>query len=163
MAKFLYGLGIRYVGEKIARILADRFSDIDKFFSLKKEDLENIEEVGPNIASSVIEYFSQNSVRQLIKKFKEAGLILRKERRKTEGILRGKKFVFTGELASFTRRQAQEEVLKRGGDVSSSVSKNVDYVVAGRNPGSKFNKAKALKLRIINEEEFNKILEKGEI
>lgn len=163
MAKFLYGLGIRYVGEKIARILAERFPDIDKFFSLKKEDLENIEEVGPNIASSVIEYFSQSSVKQLIKKFKKAGLVLKEKKTKRESSLRGKKFVFTGELTSFTRSQAQEEVLKRGGEVSSSVSKNVDYVVVGKNPGSKFNKAKALKLRIINEEEFNKVLEKGEI
>ena len=163
LAKFLYGLGIRYVGEKIARILAERFPDIDKFFSLKKEDLENIEEVGPNIASSVIEYFSQSSVKQLIKKFKKAGLVLKEKKTKRESSLRGKKFVFTGELTSFTRSQAQEEVLKRGGEVSSSVSKNVDYVVVGKNPGSKFNKAKALKLRIINEEEFNKVLEKGEI
>ncbi len=161
LAKFLYGLGIRYVGEKVARILAERFSDIDKFFSLKRQDLESIEEVGPTIASSVEEYFSQKQVKKLIEKFKKAGLVLKLKRPKEEGILEGKKFVFTGELEEFSRRGAQEEVLKRGGEISSSVSKNVDCVVVGKNPGSKFNKAKSLGLKIVGEEEFKKILEKG--
>lgn len=162
LARFLYGLGIRYVGEKAARILAREYKDIDRFFSLKKEELENIAEIGPIIAESVIEYFEQVPVKKLIAKFKQAQLVLKEETKVEKKVskLQGKKFVFTGELESFSRKDIQDLVLGLGADTSSSVSSQIDYVVVGKNPGSKFAKAKKLNLKIINEEEFKKLIKK---
>lgn len=158
LARFLYGLGIRYVGEKAARLLAERFGDIERFFSLKKEDLERIPEIGPVIASSVVEFFLQKEVRLLIDKFKKAGFLLKFQKTITKNLLQGKKFVFTGELSEFSRSQAQNLVLSLGGEVSSFVSRNVDFVVVGKNPGSKFTKAKSLGVKIIDEETFKDLI-----
>ncbi|OQX88315.1 MAG: DNA ligase (NAD(+)) LigA [Candidatus Omnitrophica bacterium 4484_70.2] len=161
LARFLYGLGIRYVGEKIAQVLAKKFRDIDKFFELKEPDLERIPEIGPMVASSVVKFFSQPQVKEMIEEFKRLGFNLKEEEKIKKNILKGKVFVFTGELEDFTRTQAQKVVEELGGKWSSSVSKNTNYVVVGKNPGSKFEKAKKLGVRMIREEEFKKLL-KGE-
>ncbi|MBN2121012.1 MAG: NAD-dependent DNA ligase LigA [Candidatus Omnitrophica bacterium] len=160
LARFLYGLGIRYVGEKAARILSSRFNVIDNFFSLKTCDLENISEIGPVIARSLVEYFRQPQVKKLIQKFKKAGFNPKEQISPSKGVLKGKKFLFTGELESFSRLKAQELVLSQAGDVSSSVSKNIDFVVVGKNPGSKFAKAKKLGLKVIDEAEFKKLIKR---
>lgn len=158
-SKFLYGLGIRHVGEKAAFILAQRFKNIDNLMQAKIDDLLEIDEVGPVMAESVINFFKQKSSQELIKKFKKAGLVLAEEKKVGPQPLKSKKFVFTGELASFTRKEAEDLVRSLGGEASSSVSKNTDFVVVGENPGSKYDKAKELGIKIINEEEFKKMIE----
>jgi len=149
------------VGEKIAQILAEKFKDIDKFFELKEPELERIPEIGPMVASSVVKFFSQLQVKEMIEEFKKLGFNLKEEQKIKKDILKGKVFVFTGELEDFTRAQAQKAVEELGGKWSSSVSRNTDYVVVGKNPGSKFEKAKKLGIKMVNEEEFKRLL-KGE-
>ncbi len=159
LSRFLYGLGIRYVGEKAAYTLAKRFKNIDRLFEQDIFSLQSIPEIGPIIAESVVKFFRQPQVKELIEKFKKAGLNLVEPEEKPESLpLKGKTFVFTGELESFTRSQAQELVRKLGGQALSSVSRRVDFVVVGKNPGSKYQKALSLGLKIINEEEFKKLL-----
>ncbi len=157
--KLIFGLGIRHVGEKLSLILAERFFNMDNLILASFENLSSIEEVGPIIADSIVKFFSQESVKNLILKLKEMGLNMsyisnQSENRK----LKGMTFVFTGELKSMTRQQAGEKVISLGGKESSSVSAKTSYVVVGENPGSKFEKAKKLGIKIINEEEFMKLI-----
>ena len=109
------------------------------------------------MAASVVDFFAQGKVKKLIARLKSCGVNTVQKSGKTPTVLSGKTFVFTGELKGFSRKQAREMVKGLGGDWSSAVSKNTDYVVAGDNPGSKYNKAKRLKLKIISEAEFKKI------
>ncbi|OPX29772.1 MAG: hypothetical protein B1H08_03130 [Candidatus Omnitrophica bacterium 4484_171] len=162
LSRFLYGLGIPHIGEKAAKLLADRYRDIDKFFELKSEDYENIPDVGPIMAESLAGFFRDRKIKRMIESFKKEGLLL-KEEAGSAGTLSGKVFVFTGELPGISRFDAQRAVETLGGRWSSSVSKNTDFVVAGNNPGSKFIKAKELGIKIINESEFKKLtnLKKG--
>lgn len=161
LAHFLYGLGIRHVGEKAARVLADEFKNVDRFFTLKESDLEAIPEIGPTMAESIVKFFSLPKVKKMIQAFKKSGVASKKERaRLAQNILRGKTFVFTGELKSFTRAEAQTTVEQLGGQWSSSVSTNTGFVVIGKNPGSKYEKAKKLGVSVINEEEFKKFITK---
>ncbi|MCM8778556.1 MAG: NAD-dependent DNA ligase LigA [Candidatus Omnitrophica bacterium] len=158
-AKFLYGLGIRHVGEKAAMVLAERFKDIDSLMQAKEGALMEIYEVGPVMAESIFNFFRQKSTQDLIKKFKKAGVNLKEEEKRLgPQPLKGKKFVFTGELSEFTRKEAEELVRNLGGETSSSVSKYIDYVVVGENPGSKYAKAKDLGIKIIDEDEFKKLI-----
>ncbi len=159
LSRFLYGLGIRHIGEKAADLLAEKYPNIEIFFRLRKEDFESIPEIGSIMAQSLVDFFSQKRIKKMIEEFKKLGLSLKKERETKSSKLRGKTFVFTGELDSFSRQEAQEAISELGGKYSSSVSKNTDFVVVGKNPGSKFNKAKQLGVKIINESEFKKILE----
>jgi DNA ligase (NAD+) len=157
--KFLYGLGIRHVGEKAAFLLAEKFENIDRFFDLRKENLESIPEIGPIMASSIVKFFSSPRTKKMIEEFKKVGLNLTQEKKKVkESKLKDKIFVFTGELESFTRSQAQKLVENLGGKWTSSVSKNTDFVVVGKNPGSKYEKAKKLGVTIIDEKEFKKLV-----
>jgi len=159
LSRFLYGLGIRYVGEKAALVLAKRFKTIDELMKQSVISLQSIPDIGPVGAQSIVEFFKQESAKKLIAKFKKAGLLLEEKEQEIEkDILKGKRFVFTGELQSFTRHEAQEIVRKLGGEVSSSVSKNIDFVVVGKNPGSKYSKALSLGLKIIDEETFKKMI-----
>jgi DNA ligase (NAD+) len=159
LSRLLYGLGIRHVGEKAALVLAERFKDISPFLELKESDLQKIPEIGPIMASSIVKFFSSPKIRKMIEEFKKIGLnLIQRERTVTGSRIVGKVFMFTGELAGYSRRQAQKLVEERGGKWVSSVSKNIDFVVVGKNPGSKYDKAKRMELRIINEEEFNEII-----
>jgi len=160
LSRFLYGLGIRHVGEKAAAVLAQRFNAIDKFFSLSEDDLKQIPDIGPAMASSIVRFFSLSSTKTLIKELKEADLnLVEKKRLIKKSSLAGKVFVFTGELEGFSRSQAQKEVEKFGAKTTSSISKSVDFVVAGKAPGSKYDKARKSGLKIINEKEFRALLE----
>lgn len=161
LSRVLYGLGIFHVGKHIAQILTKRFKNIEDFYSLKIEDYMEIEGIGPEIAQSLYSFFQEETNRALIEKLKKAGVNLKEEEVLVKGILNGKKFIFTGSLDSLSRKEAEDLVKQNGGEVASSISKNIDYVVVGKDPGSKFDKAKALGLKIINEEEFLKML-KGE-
>ena len=158
LARFIYALGIPNVGEHMARLLAERFKDIDKLMNAKEYELLAIKEIGPETASSIINFFKEERNREEIEELKKCGIKMKYEEEK--GILSGLTFVFTGELKDFTREEAKELVEKMGGKVATSVSKNVNYVVVGNNPGSKYEKAKELGLKIINEEEFKKLIGK---
>ncbi len=158
LSRFLYGLGIRHIGEKAASLLTQHYPDIDKFFELRKEDFERIPEIGSIMAQSLVDFFSQARVKKMMLEFKKLGLNLKEERKIKSDKLKGKSFVFTGELDSFSRLEAQRIVEEMGGRYSSSVSRNTDFVVVGRNPGSKLQKAEKLGVRILNEEEFKKMI-----
>jgi DNA ligase (NAD+) len=132
---------------------------MDNLMAAKKEKLDSIYEVGSVMAESIVEYFSQESAKEIISEFKRTGLNLKENiaiRKATP--LAGKNVVFTGELKGYSRLQAQELVRRCGGNTSSSVSENTDFVVAGENPGSKYDKAKKIGVKIISEEEFSRIL-----
>jgi len=159
LSRLIYGLGIRHTGEKAAFVLAKNFNSLDNLLKAKKEELENIYEVGPVIAQSVVDYFSLGQTKEMIKGLKEAGLNF-------EGIalpvkktaFSGKSVVFTGELKDYSRLQAEELVRNLGGNPSSTVSKSTDFLVAGAKPGSKFEKAKKLNVMIIDEKKFKEMI-----
>ncbi|MFN3562466.1 MAG: NAD-dependent DNA ligase LigA [Chloroherpetonaceae bacterium] len=160
--RLLFGLGIRHVGLATARILARKFTSIDDLASASLEALEQTEEVGATIAKSVHDYFRKPSTLLLIEKLKRAGVNMKGEKSETieNTHFSGKSVVFTGSLESLTREKAAEEVLKRGGKVSSSVSKKTDYVVVGSEAGSKLEKAQKLGIRILSEAEFLSLLKR---
>lgn len=160
LSRFIYGLGIRHIGEKAATLLAHKFKNIDNFFKLQESGLEKIPEIGPVMAASVVKFFSSSKTAKFIEAFKKSGLNLIEKEEKTirESSITGKVFIFTGELENVSRLQAQKYVEEFGAKWVSSISKNVDYVVSGKNPGSKYEKAKKLHLNIINEDEFKKLI-----
>lgn len=158
-ARVLYALGIRFVGIHAARLLAERFNSIDDLKSASFDKLASIEGIGPITAKSVIDFFQNPRNVDLIERLKKAGLRMQKEEKTPQELpLLGKNFVFTGALENFTREEASEIVRSLGGRVSSSVSKNTDYVVVGKDPGSKYRKALELGVKIINEDEFMKLI-----
>ena len=154
LSRLLFGLGIINIGEKAAYTLAQRFGTIDRLMAATREDLEAIHEIGAVMADSAFKFFHQSSTKRLIQRFREAGVQMTEPVGKTGQKFAGKKFVFTGELESITRDQAGARVRKMGGDVSSGVSKNTDFVVAGGSPGSKYKKAVSLGVKILNEQQF---------
>ncbi|MBU2564628.1 NAD-dependent DNA ligase LigA [Patescibacteria group bacterium] len=154
--KFIFSLGIRYVGEESAINLANKFTLND----LKKaliDDLLKVQDIGDKMAQSIYLWFRNKNNLELLDRFNNLGIKLINPKRKGDK-LKGKSFVFTGELNKFSREQAKEKVRELGGDVPSSVSKNTDYVVVGKEPGSKYDKAKKLGVKIINEKEFFRII-----
>ena len=156
LARLIFALGIPNVGEHTARLLAEKFKSIDKLMKATEAELLAIKEIGPETASSIVNFFNEEKNRKEIEELKKLGIKMEYE--EEEGKLKGKVFVFTGSLKDFSREEAKEIVEKLGGIVSNSVSKNVDYVVVGEKPGSKYEKAKELGLKIINEEEFKKLV-----
>ena len=161
LSRFIYGLGIKHVGEKAAGVLAQEFLDIDKFFSLSAERLEQIPEVGPVMAKSIVDFFNSDKNKNIISSFKNARLNLKEEKRiVAESGITGKVFIFTGELQSMGRSEAQKLIESMGAKYVSAISKNIDFVVAGESAGSKLAKAQALGLRIIDENEFKKVIKK---
>lgn len=158
--RVLFGLGIRFVGEGVAKLLAENFSSIEKLASASQEELENIEGIGPRIAESVIRFFHDPHSRQLVKRLEEAGVTM-KSKKKTGSVnssITGKTFVLTGALENMTRDEAKEKIESLGGKISSSVSKKTDYVVAGSDAGLKLQKAIELGIKILTEEELLKLL-----
>jgi len=166
LANLIYGLGIRYVGVHASEVITRYYPTLDKFKKASLEELIEINEIGPKIAESTILFFKEKENLAIIERLRSAGLnfgqeeeIRRKE--KETKILAGKQFVLTGTLKDFTRTQAKEIISKLGGRVTGSVSKKTDYVVAGEDPGSKYQKAQELGVTIINEEEFKRIINKN--
>ncbi|KAA0009189.1 MAG: NAD-dependent DNA ligase LigA [Thermoplasmata archaeon] len=159
LARFIYALGIPNVGEHMARVLAEHFKTLDALMNASRESLLEIREVGPETADSIVSFFREKINREEIERMKKFGVkatVAKVEEKK--GILSGKVFVFTGALQSFSREEAKRLVEELGGRAASSVSKNVDFVVVGENPGSKYDKAKKLGLKIIDEKEFKKMI-----
>jgi DNA ligase (NAD+) len=159
LARLIYALGIRFVGERTGQLLAEHFSSLDEFAAAKEQQLVEVPEVGPKVAASIAEFFSEPANRQLIKKLYKAGVRPTAEKREVKSQkFAGKSFVFTGGLANRSREDAGELVKQHGGKVSGSVSKKTDYVVVGTDPGSKHDKAKELGVPVLSESEFEKLL-----
>ena len=159
LSRLIYALGIRFVGERTGQLLAEHFSSLEELAAAKQEELEQVPEVGPKVAASIVEFFSEHANRNLVKKLHKAGVHPTAEKREVKSQkLAGKSFVFTGGLANRSREEAGELVQQHGGKVSSSVSKKTDYIVVGTDPGSKYDKAKELGVTILTEKEFEKLI-----
>lgn len=161
LARFLYALGIRHVGEHLAKVLADHFGSLNAIKNASEEDLMAIEDIGPQVAASIVDFFSSEENLESIEKLLRAGVNPEAERPATvaEGSpFAGKTVVFTGTLSSMTREEAKERVEALGGKVSSSVSSKTDFVVVGADPGSKARKARELGVKILSEDEFLQML-----
>ncbi|MFI5093350.1 MAG: NAD-dependent DNA ligase LigA [Candidatus Acidiferrum sp.] len=158
LARLIYALGIRFVGERTGQLLAEHFSSLEELSAAEEEQLVAVNEVGPKVAAAISEFFSEPANRQLIKKLHKAGVHPTAEKREVKSQkLAGKSFVFTGGLANRSREEAGELVQQNGGKVSGSVSKKTDFVVVGTDPGSKYDKAKELGVPILTESEFEKL------
>ena len=155
--RFLYALGIRHVGEHLARVLADHFGDVDALMDAAEEDLRGVHGIGPEVAASVRQFFAEERNRRLVTRLVATGVTPQAPARPT-GHLAGKRFVLTGGLASLTRTEAERRILAAGGQVSGSVGKTTDYVVVGTDPGTKLEKAKKLGLALLDEAGFLALL-----
>ncbi|MDP1853382.1 MAG: NAD-dependent DNA ligase LigA [Candidatus Omnitrophota bacterium] len=154
LSKLIYALGIRHVGEKAAYVLAKEFTTMEKLSDAKKEDIDAIYEFGSEIAESVTDFFAQAENRKLISRLKAAGVNMVEPQSKGGSTLGGKTLCFTGELSAFSRIKAEKNVRDLGGNAVKEVSRSTDFVVVGKNPGSKFDKAKKFGVKIIGEKEF---------
>ncbi|MBI4729797.1 MAG: NAD-dependent DNA ligase LigA [Acidobacteria bacterium] len=158
LARLLVGLGIRHVGDTVAKRLAGRFTSLDALEEAGEEEIAAVEGAGEVIARSVVEFFRQPRNREILRRLRGAGIRTEDAARSTGEALAGKTFVLTGGLSSMTREQAQAAIEDEGGKVTSTVSKKTDYVVAGENPGSKHAKAVSLGVAIVDEAELLRML-----
>jgi DNA ligase (NAD+) len=162
LQRLLYGIDIRHVGERYAKILANHYRDIDKLAAASVEELDAIHEIGLSVAESVYEWFRDPKNIDLVERLKAAGVKTDVDAASTANFderFVGKTFVLTGKLENFTRDEAAKLIEERGGRVSSSVSKNTDYVVAGSDAGSKLTKAESLGVAVIDENEFKTMIQ----
>jgi DNA ligase (NAD+) len=159
LSNLIFALGIRHVGAKISKIIAERFNDIDTVFSASLEDFKKIPEVGEVLAVSLNNFFKNPSVCQVINTLKAVGVNMAEPNQEKVGsVFNNKSFVLTGELKNYTRENAGEIIKSLGGKVLSSVSKKTDFILAGENVGSKLQKAKKLNIKIIEEKEFEGLI-----
>jgi DNA ligase (NAD+) len=159
LPKFIYALGIPHVGEETAFDLAQRFGSVDKLMDSGLDAINAVPDIGAVVAQSVFDWFKLKRNKDLVHHLLEAGIKIERIRIK-QTPLSGKSVVVTGTLESMGRDQAKEAVREAGGDWSSAVSKKTDYVVVGANPGSKYDKAQKLGVKILDEREFLKLLGK---
>jgi DNA ligase (NAD+) len=161
LERFLIGLGIRYVGSTVAGLIAAHFSSIDRLAQASREELEEIEGIGPRIADSIVEWFGRPANRALIEKFRQAGVTLETTRSPAAAsgpaTLSGLTFVITGKLPTWSRDEAKSFIERHGGKVTGSVSKKTNYVVLGQDAGSKLNKAQALGVPTIDESDLKEL------
>ena len=176
LARFIYSLGILHVGEETSRLLAAqviakiknqkskiKINDILKFFqNIYIDELQKISDIGPKVAQSIYEWFRENRNIKFLEKLEKVGIVIEVSKFQSLKVqkLSGKTFVLTGSLESMSRNETKEKIRKLGGDISESVSKKTDYVVAGSEPGSKYEKAKELGVKILDEQEFLNLLRK---
>jgi DNA ligase (NAD+) len=161
-SRVLYAIGIRHVGAGIAQLLVRNFHSVEALMSGKQEDFERISGIGPCIAESVLHFFEDKHNRKLVDRLRKAGVQLaeRFPKSTTKSALSEKIFVLTGSLSTLTREEAKQRIEALGGKVTSTVSKNTDYVVVGEEAGSKLRKARNLGIRTIDEPEFLSMIEK---
>ncbi len=152
LARALMGLGIRFVGERTAELLAQEFGTIEALMEASAEELERVEEVGPRISQAILEFFADKENRNLVKRLEDAGVDMTAEKKQRSTQLAGLTFVLTGTLPNLTREDAKEKIEAAGGKTAGSVSKKTSYVVAGEEAGSKLDKAQELKIPVIDEE-----------
>jgi len=159
LSRLIFALGIRHVGEEMARLLADHFGSIDKLASASREELEAIPGIGRKIADSVLSFFGQEENRTIIKRLKKAGVMPEEEVSKAEELpLRGAEFVITGKLHAFSRNEAEAKIKALGGSAKDNVTRNTTYLVVGAEPGSKLERARALGIKELSEPDFLKLL-----
>jgi DNA ligase (NAD+) len=156
--RLLFALGMRHVGERAAYLLSNNFSSIKELKSASKEKIASIHEIGPKVCESIFYFFAEKKNVQVMNKLEKLGVNMESiENKKQKDLLQGKQFVLTGTLTKYSRDEVKELIINAGGRVTSSVTKNTDYVLVGGKPGSKYEKAKTLNINIINEEAFEKI------
>jgi len=158
LERVIYGLGIRFVGERTAQFLAEHFGEMSAIEKAGEEELQQVEEVGPRIAKSIVEFFAEPKNRELVEELRAAGLTMRGKKKERGTKLAGKTFVLTGTLPTYSRDEARKMIEDAGGKVTGSVSKKTDYVVAGADAGSKLDKAKELGVTVIDEEAMRELL-----
>jgi DNA ligase (NAD+) len=160
LGRLIYALGIPQVGEHTGEVLAAAFPDLKALMAASLETLEGIYEIGPKMAQSICDFFQHPETKAVLEKLIRAKVNTRQlaEEIRGQGSLSGKTFVFTGELERHSRPQAEAAVKARGGRASGSVSAKTDYVVAGTDPGSKLNRARKLGVKVLTEEEFEKMI-----
>src|SRR3954466_12073842 len=158
LERVIYGLGIRFVGERTAQFLAEHFGDLVALEKAGEEELQQVEEVGPRIAKSIVEFFAEPKNRELVEELRAAGLTLKGKKKERGTKLAGKTFVLTGTLANYSRDEAKKLIEDAGGKVAGSVSKKTDYVVAGADAGSKLDKAKQLGVAVVDESGMEALL-----
>jgi DNA ligase (NAD+) len=157
--RVLFAFGIRHIGIHAARLLVSRFQSIDKLSKATFDDISSIRGIGPTVAESIINFFKDKENRQLIDGLKMVGLRFSEDvSKKIDQPLINKSFVLTGSLKNYTHEKASEIIMNLGGNVSSAVSKKTDFVLAGTEPGSKYDKAKTLGVKIISEDDFVKMI-----
>lgn len=157
--RVIYALGIRFVGKTVARDLAGAFGNMDKLMSATEEELTSVDAIGPKIAESVAAFFSKNHNIHIVETLRNHGLNFEMEQQEeVSSLLEGKKFVLTGSLPTFTRKEATELIRKHGGNTTSSVSSKTDYLLAGESAGSKYDKAVELGIPVLDEESFLKMV-----
>ncbi len=159
LERFLYALGIPEVGEATARALAGFFGDLDTIMSADVEELQRVPDVGPVVAERIRAFFSEPHNREVVERLRKAGIRWPAPERRSAGPLAGKTFVLTGALESLTRDEARARLRERGARVTDSVSRKTDYLVAGADPGSKLEKARALGVEVLDEAAFLKLLD----
>ena len=159
LSRIIFGLGIFGVGANTAGLLSSHYGSIEKLIAAAEDDLQRVEGIGPIVAHSVRAFFDDKSNLEILEKLKNSGVIFPETKViSKDGPLSGKTFVVTGTLSDLSRTEAQKEIEKLGGKVTSSVSKKTDYVVAGESPGSKLDKAQKLGVAVLNETEFLKLI-----
>ncbi|MCM8794825.1 MAG: NAD-dependent DNA ligase LigA [Candidatus Omnitrophica bacterium] len=159
LSRLIFALGIRHVGAAGGQVLAQRFGSLEKLAGASVEELRTIPQVGPVMADSVVQFFRSPQTKRMIEKLKTAGVYFQeKQVREISGRLKGKVVVFTGELAGFTRQEAQDLVRQHGGTIASAVTQKTNLVVVGDSPGSKYDKAKKMGIDIMDEEQFKRLI-----
>ncbi|MCK4839957.1 MAG: NAD-dependent DNA ligase LigA, partial [Desulfobulbaceae bacterium] len=160
LARFITALGVRYVGEGTAQLLEDNYGSLDRLVSATREELEEIEGVGPQVAASLVDFFNHEHNRQILAQLKDSGLEMKAQAAAATSLpLTGRVFLFTGTLKSLSRSEAKSRVKSLGGQVASGLSRKVTHVVAGEKAGGKLAKAEDLELAIILEEDFKALIE----
>jgi DNA ligase (NAD+) len=157
----LMGLGIRFVGERTAELLAQEFGTIDAVMAASAEELERVEEVGPRISEAILEFFGREKNRGLVEHLRAAGVDMTAEKKQRSTQLAGLTFVLTGTLPTLSREEAKARIETAGGKVSGSVSKKTSYLVAGEEAGSKLDKAHELQIPVLDETGLLKLLAAG--
>ena len=158
LARVLYAIGIRFVGERTAQLLSEHFGSMDKFREAPPDELYEVEEIGPKVAQSITEFFREKRNSDVIEKLRKAGLQFEQKKRRAGGALEGLQFVLTGSLPSLSREEATGMIEGAGGRVTGSVSKKTNYVVVGADPGSKLDKARALGIETIDDVGLRKLI-----
>lgn len=152
--KILSALGIRYVGKQTAKLLINKFGSINAIFESSKDEVEKIHGISSSVANSLIDWYALDTNKSLLSEFSKIGFRLNEVVKSSSGKLNGKTFVLTGTLTSLTRQEATNLIEKSGGIVTTSVSKNTDYILFGESPGSKLEKGKKLSVKLLSEEDF---------
>ena len=161
LARVLMGLGIRFVGERTAELLAQEFGSMDAIMNAGAEDLERVEEVGPRISTAILDFFARPANRELVERLKAAGVEMTAEKKQRTTQLAGLTLVLTGTLPKLSRDEAKAKIEAAGGKVSGSVSKKTSYVIAGEEAGSKLDKARELNVPVLDEDGLMKLLSEG--